>query len=218
MNSGLPNIEAGSLHLLGRAGLALVLTVGLLLFLVATRLDFSTPSPSLSVRSIQTMAPVSLPAPPPPPSAETPPPPPPETALPKLELSLDPIAPPVKASLAEKVELRLATAEFAPQVDAPRQEMMFSSSELDTQPRLINQPSIIYPASQKAQGVKEGRVTLEVQISAAGRVTVRRILESSHPDFDEVARSFASRARFTPPNKDGRAVNAVFRWPLILRP
>lgn len=197
---------------------ALFLTAGLLLFMLATRLDFSTPSPTLSLRQIETMAPVSLPAPPPPPSAETPPPPPPDADLPKLDLSLDPVAPPIKASLAEKLELRLASAEFTPQAEAPRQEMVFSSGELDTQPRLINRPSITFPASQKAQGVSEGRVTLEVQISAAGRVTVRRILESSHPDFDEVARSFATRARFTSPNKDGRAVNAVFRWPLILRP
>ncbi len=203
---------------LARVGVALGLTAGLLLFLVATRLDFTTASPSLSLRSIETMAPVSLPAPSPPPSEETPPPPPPDADLPKLELSLDPVAPPIKASLAEKVELRLASAEFTPQSEAPRQEMVFSSSELDTQPRLINRPSITFPASQKAQGVSEGRVTLEVQISAAGRVTVRRILESSHPDFDEVARSFATRARFTSPNKDGRPVNAVFRWPLILRP
>lgn len=201
-----------------RTGMALALTAGLLLFMLATRLDFTTPSPTLSLRSLETMPPVSLPAPPPPPSAETPPPPPPDPDLPKLELSLDPVAPPIKASLAEKVELRLASAEFAPQSEAPRQEMVFSSSELDTQPRLINRPSITFPAAQKAKGVSEGRVTLEVQISAAGRVTVRRILESSHPDFDEVARSFASRARFTSPNKDGRAVNAVFRWPLILRP
>jgi hypothetical protein len=29
--------------------------------------------------------------------------------------------------------------------------------------------------------------------------------------------SFASRAKFTPPKKDGRPVNALFRWPLILK-
>ena len=52
---------------------------------------------------------------------------------------------------------------------------------------------------------------------SGGIVTVKRVLESPHDDFTTMARSFATRARFTPPKKDGRSVNALFRWPLILR-
>jgi hypothetical protein len=33
-----------------------------------------------------------------------------------------------------------------------------------------------------------------------------------------MARSFATRSRFTVPKKNGRPVTAIYRWPLILRP
>ena len=54
-------------------------------------------------------------------------------------------------------------------------------------------------------------------ISKTGTVAVQRVLESPHDDFTEMARSFATRSRFTPPKKDGRSVQALFRWPLTLK-
>jgi TonB family protein len=66
--------------------------------------------------------------------------------------------------------------------------------------------------------VKEGRVLLEVSISTSGRVSVLRVISSSHADFSAMAKKFASRARFSVPKKNGRAVTAIYRWPLILRP
>jgi hypothetical protein len=57
-----------------------------------------------------------------------------------------------------------------------------------------------------------------VLINSAGKVNVRRVLESSHNDFTAMARTFASNSRFTAPRKNGRAVNALFKWPLVLRP
>ncbi|MEX2579988.1 MAG: energy transducer TonB [Verrucomicrobiales bacterium] len=201
-----------------RSILALLLTAALLVFLAAMRLEFASDAPVLSMRSIDRIDPVSLPAPPPPTAAETPPPPPPPTDLPKLDLELDSVAPPIKASIDREVDLDLSLSDFAPRNEGPREEMTFSSAELDAQPQLVNKPSATFPASQKRQGVTEGRVTLEVHINSAGRVTVRRVLSSSHEDFVAMARSFATRARFTPPKKDGRPVNAVFKWPLILRP
>ncbi len=196
---------------------AFSLTVGLLLFLVATRLVRNSETPTLTLRSIERIDHVSLPAPPPPPSTETPPPPPPPN-LPKLNIELDSIAPPVKATQAPELELRLETTEFAPMQDLPMEQMTFASSDLDSQPRLINRPSVTFPATQRNLGVNEGRVILEVMISSAGTVTVKRVLETTHEDFTAMARSFATRARFTPPKKEGRSVNALFKWPLILKP
>lgn len=95
--------------------------------------------------------------------------------------------------------------------------MTFSSVDLDTQPRLVNSPSVTYPASQRNAGVTQAKVVLEVLISSGGIVTVKRVLESPHDDFTQMARSFATRARFTPPKKDGRPVTALFKWPLILK-
>ena len=196
---------------------ALALTAGLVLFLVAMRLVRTSDAPTLTLRSLNTSQPLSLPAPPPPPPTEPPPPPPPPD-LPVLKIELDSVAPPVKATLVRDLDLRLNQTDFAPVSDAPLAQMTFSSTDLDSQPRLMNRPSVTFPASQRDKGVTQAKVVLEVLISSGGTVTVQRVLESPHDDFTAMARSFATRSRFSPPKKDGRPVNALFRWPLILKP
>lgn len=192
------------------------LAVGLVCFLVGMRLLRDTETPLVTLRTLATAPPVSLPAPPPPPQESEPPPPPPPD-LPHLKIELDSAAPAVKAALETKPELHLSRTDFAPVSDAPLAQMTFSSVDLDSQPRLLNRPTVTFPSSQRRLGVKEAKVVLEVIISSAGVVTVKRVLESPHDDFTAMARSFATRARFTPPKKDGRTVNALFRWPLLLK-
>ncbi|NLT69546.1 MAG: hypothetical protein GXX91_02480 [Verrucomicrobiaceae bacterium] len=196
---------------------AVGLTAGLLCFLVGMRLTRTTPSPELSFRTLNTTGPVSLPTPPPPPSTETTPPPPPPPDLPQLEIELDSVAPAIKATLVRKPELKLAPSDFAPVQQAPLAKMLFSSTDLDSQPRMVNRPTFRFPPAQKARGVTQAKVVLEIVISSGGVVSVQRVLESPHDDFSKVARSYASKARFTPPKKDGRAVQALFRWPLTLQ-
>jgi hypothetical protein len=207
------SLSGGLLRLATAAGL----TGGLLLFLVAMRIAREDNAPLLTLRSLESVQPVSLPAPPPPPPETTPPPPPPPPDLPRLQIELDSVAPAVKASLERDLDLRLNRTEFAAEQEAPLSQMTFASSDLDSQPKLVNKPSVTFPLRQKEAGVTEAKVILEVQISSGGIVTVKRVLDSPHEDFTAMARSFASRARFTPPKKDGRSVNALFRWPLILR-
>ncbi len=204
--------------LVARVALAIALTLGLILFLAAARLTRASLAPVLTLRSLETAAPVSLPAPPPPVDVEQPPPTAPTPDLPKLDIDFDSVAPPIQATPNREVQLRLDMADFAPQNDQPREHMIFASSNLDAQPRLLTRPTVSYPKSQLLRGVDEGKVTLEVIISSAGRVKIQSVLESSHPEFTEMAKLFASGSRFTPPKKDGRAVSALFRWPLILRP
>ncbi|MDB4358785.1 energy transducer TonB [Verrucomicrobiales bacterium] len=210
-----------AIHIAGhpvlRVVLALIATIGLLMFLSVIRLYKSEPTQTLTLRTLNTTLPVSMPAPPPP-QVDQPPPPPETRELPKLNIELDSVAPPVKASLDRDVELRLETTDFAPQQDQPQERMTFTSNELDSSPRLVSRPTVTFPEAQKKEGVTEGRVTLEVLINSAGKVNVRRVLESSHNDFTAMARTFASNSRFTAPRKNGRAVNALFKWPLVLRP
>ncbi|MDF1739458.1 MAG: hypothetical protein P1U86_09890, partial [Verrucomicrobiales bacterium] len=75
-----------ALHIAGhpvlRILLALIATVGLLIFLSVIRLYKNEPTETLSLRTLNTMPPASLPAPPPPP-VEQPPPPPEMKELPK---------------------------------------------------------------------------------------------------------------------------------------
>lgn len=199
---------------------ALLCTAALLAFLALARWHASRTAPDLTIRTLEVINPVSMPAPPPPPPPTEPPPPPPpeQPPLPKLDIVIDSTAPPIKATLEDDAELDLTMPDFQPAVDKPMENMLFSSKDLDSQPRLVNRPSVTYPASQRARGVHEGKVTLEVTISPSGKVDIRRVIDSDHPDFTSMARSFASRARFTSPKKDGRAVSAVFRWPMVLRP
>ena len=201
-----------------RALFAVLLTAGLLVFLAGLRLAQKPVEPALTIRTLDSVDPVSLPAPPPPPPAEQePPPPPPEEALPKLELALDPVAPPIKARIDQDLNLRLPSADFARQVQTPRAQMTFFSHELDNKPKLINRPGMTFPKTLADQGITEGKVTLEVLITSSGSVRVRRTLDSTHAELVAVARSFASKSRFSVPSKDGRNVNALFRWPLLLR-
>ncbi|MDC0311726.1 energy transducer TonB [bacterium] len=203
-----------------RMALAIVLTAGLLLFLVVMRsLDRNTSAPTMTLRTLATTDPVSLPAPPPPPSqAEiTPPTPPVMPDLPTLDLQLDSAAPPVKANLSpEKMDMNLSLTDFATASEQPRQRMTFAGTDLDSKPRLVYRPTFTFPDAQKKRGITQARVTLEVAINSSGKVRVLRVLDSPHPDFTEVAKSFAARSKFTSPIKDGRSVNTVFKWPLDL--
>ena len=202
-----------------RIGLAALITVGLLAFLAGARLTANkSHAPTLSLRMMDTTDQISLPEPPPPAELEEPPPPEPMPDLPRLDIEFDSVAPPIKASPHREVDLQLSTTNFAKQTQDMRQNITFAASDLDSQPRLITRPSVRYPTTQKARGVMQGKVTLEVLITAQGRVKIRRILDSSHTEFTEMARKFAAGSRFTPPKLDGRPVNALFKWPLILRP
>ncbi|NOX99299.1 MAG: hypothetical protein GXP30_06160 [Verrucomicrobia bacterium] len=207
-----------SFSLIARVALAVVLTFALLVFLAAARLSRASQAPTLMIRSLETTSPVSLPAPPPPPEVEQTPPPVQSPDLPKLDIRFDPVAPAIKAARNPELKLQLDVTNFAPQVEQAREYMTFSSKNLDSQPRLISRPTVPFPKSQQARGVKEGRVTLEVLIRPSGKVIIRNVIKSSHPEFTEMARLFATGSRFTPPRKDGRAVTALFKWPLILRP
>ena len=229
---------------------AITLTAGLISFLVVARLLDRARTTVETIRTIDLVEVSALPAPPPPPppdTPDTPPPPPPPIKLPKLDLQLDDMATPIKATLDQNIEPLMVQADFEWETDPapivkpqppvrttppprpstppkttppprPVMKSVYSAGELDSKVRLVNRPSATYPSSQLRRGVREGRVVLEVAISTSGRVSVRRVISSSHPDFSTMARSFASRARFTVPKKNGRPVTAIYRWPLILRP
>jgi len=222
-------------HFLG----ALLLTALLLVFLVATRLLMGD-HPVMEIRSMEVLEIAAPTPPPPPPDPLEEPPPPPPNHLPKLELQLDRIAPPLKATLDRAPDLTMQTAMFELEVDPPKAppkptpkpvskprppapkpqpvRSTYSAGELDSMPRLLNSPSASYPSSLSRQGIKEGRVVLEIEISTSGRVSVRRVIRSSHSEFTSMATSIASRARFSTPTKNGTPVKAVYQWPLVLRP
>ena len=200
--------------------------------------------PDRTLRTMETVEELAPPPPPPPVTLEEPPPPPPPVSLPSLEIQIEQVAPALSATLDPRVDLTMRHSDFELEVDpapaeirppAPRPQTpsstppapaprpapvrsTYEAGELDGKPRLINKPAASYPKDLLRRGVREGRVLLEVAISTGGRVSVRRVLSSSHPDFTRMARAFASRAKFTVPRKNGKAVTAIYRWPLTLIP
>ena len=227
---------------MGRLVGAVFLVILLISFLLMMRLLDAKRIPDRTIRTMET---VSEMAPPPPPTLEvqeeTPPPPPPPP-LPKLELQIESVAPPLVATLDSNIDLTMRTADFelesnpkviplplavkAPKpakpspapITRPKVQGLVSVGDLDSRPRLLNRPSTRYPTALLRRGVRSGTVILEVGISMRGRVNVRKVISSSHPELTKMATSFASRARFSVPRKDGEPVNAIYRWPMTLQP
>lgn len=201
--------------------------------------------PDLAIREIQTVTFDPPPPPPPPeePPPDAPPPPPTLTNLsplpdpsrvpvPLADLPMD-ITLPVENFHADLSPAPLPTAPTPIRVDQSKQffkkeqnynrtppppvaKSHYNTSELDGTPRLLRHGSATFPANLARQGVSRGTVVFEVELSTAGSVSVRRVISSTHPDLVAPARRVASGARFTPPKRNGEAVKAIMRWPIII--
>ena len=241
MKNGMTDVSRGinRAGILIRFGGAIGLTVMLLVFLTAMKLLNANRIAEQTLRPVESLEEIASPPPPPPPVLKRQqPPPPPMKLLPKLELQLENVSPPILADLSPDINLSMLTPEFETEAQAqpidtavqqpaalapgpPRNiptASSYSAGELDSRPRLLNNPSPGYPRSLLRRGIREGKVVLEVAISTTGKVTIKRVISSSDPEFTRMARSFATRSRFTVPKKNGRPVTAIYRWPLILRP
>lgn len=224
--------------------LGLVMAALLLALLGLTRLIMpKVPTTDLEIREIEIAA---LPEPPPPPPEDPPPeqpPPPPalanitevpdpsRVAIPKVDVPLD-LEMPVDtfftdiepAPLPQPVVSRVAPK---PRPTAPRPsrpspppavtKSHYSIGELDSKPRLLRHGSAAFPSSLARRGVSQGTVNFEVELSTDGRVSVRRVVSSTHSELVSPARRIASSARFTAPTRNGQAVKAIMRWPITIR-
>ena len=228
--------------LIGRLAGAVFLVILLISFLLMMRLLDAKRIPDRTIRTIETVSEMAPPPPPPLEVQEETPPPPPPPPLPKLELQIESVASPLVATLDSDIDLTMRTADFelesnpkviplplaikAPKpaklspapITRPKVQGLVSVGDLDSRPRLLNRPSTRYPTALLRRGVRSGTVILEVGISMSGRVNVRKVISSSHPELTKMATSFASRARFSVPRKDGEPVNAIYRWPMTLQP
>ena len=105
---------------------------------------------------------------------------------------------------------------YKPAPIPPVAKSHYSTSELDGTPRLLRHGSATFPSSLARQGVSRGTVVFEVELSTSGSVTVRSVVSTTHPELVAPARRVAASARFTPPKRDGQAVKAIMRWPIII--
>ena len=92
----------------------------------------------------------------------------------------------------------------------------YNANELDGTPRLLRHGSASFPSSLSRRGVTRGTVVFEVELSTSGSVSIRRTVSSTHTELISAARRVASGARFSPPKKNGQAVKAIMRWPIVI--
>lgn len=198
-------------------------------------------APDLTVRGIETI--IFQPPPPPPPLEEPPPDtPPPPPALTEISTLPDPTRVPIPQAqvpmdITAPVEnfftdLAPAPLPVAPEIVTPRTnppvkvpskptpppvaKTHYNQNELDGIPRLLRHGSATFPSSLTSKGVKSGTVTFEVELSTTGAVSIRKVISSTHSELIEPARKVAASARFTPPKRNGQAVKAIMRWPIVI--
>jgi periplasmic protein TonB len=213
---------------------------------VARLITVESNVPDLEVREIETVT-IAPPPPPPPndePLPDTPPPPPALTTIsflqdptripiPQAQVPMDitapvenffsdlPPAPLPSPPKQPSKKLRNTGEQFFKNEEnyrtTPVEKSHYSASELDGTPRLLRHGSASFPSALARQGIKSGTVVLEVELSTSGSVSIRHIVSSTHPELIPAARSVASSARFTPPTKNGKAVKAIMRWPIVIQ-
>lgn len=165
---------------------------------------------------------VVQPPPPPPPELEEPPeepppeepppemsPPPPQMNLAQLELALNP-------GIGDALSGAGGFEAFALSPDAALEAQLFNVKDLDELPRPVRQVKMDPPSRFRQERIS-GLVRVEIMIDEDGETTVRKIIESSHPELEEPAREALSQWRWTPPKKNGKPVKARYLLPIGFR-
>ena len=132
-------------------------------------------------------------------------------SLNQLDLALNP-------QLPSNLTINLKSPNFASELDtvAAIQEL-FTFADLNTKPRIMNAPSVIYPRELIRRGVHEGRVLALIEINPQGRARVLKILAASEPRLVAAAKEVIRKARFSPPKVGGEIRTVRGEWPIILR-
>lgn len=132
-------------------------------------------------------------------------PPMPELAPPELHREVDPGVVDLRTGRAEPVRPRGAVVVPPPEPRRVPPERWREAATV-VPPVPSHNPPPEYPASARRAGL-EGRVEIEVVVSASGEPTSVRIRESSgHRALDEAAASAVWSWRFTPATRRGRPV------------
>ena len=95
-------------------------------------------------------------------------------------------------------------------------ESFLDFSQLDQTPRPIGVFGFNFPRRLLKEPAN-GRIVLLIKLSAQGKVLDVEISSSNLPRFDDFVMKEVRGWKFTPPTKDGKAVNAVARLPIPVR-
>lgn len=202
-------------------GGACALAVLLFLLIPLTQMLNAPKPPHLMVREMQ----LSLLPPPPstPPLPEEMPPPEPQQMLQEMPSEPTPIDLPLldvelSPGSGDAIAMGAPMPTFQTQSDTFAEiQKLFSFDDLPEVPRLVNTPNFRFPASLARQGVSNGKVIVEIDILPNGSAQLRRIVSSTHPELEAVAKQIISRARFTKPTIGGVPHTVRGLFPLVLQ-
>ena len=102
---------------------------------------------------------------------------------------------------------------FSDGIGAAAEIEIFALDALDSIPRRLDSTKVRYPPKMLSRGA-EGEVRLNVVIDESGNARVDSVEYASRPEFVECAVAAASKFRYEPPKKNGRAVRAKFILPI----
>jgi len=196
---------------------ALVFAVALFALIALAQLG-APPEPSeMTVREtavvpIEPPEPPAAEEPPPPPPTEPPPPPPaapPPLPIRPLDVALSPGGGDAIAMGPPQPELE---GSEDPSADLGR---LFSFSDLSETPRLLSQPRWRFPPELARRGVERGEAVVRIVIRPDGTAEFVKIVSSSRPEFEPVARRIVEQARFTKPLVDGEPKQVLGDFPLV---
>ena len=85
---------------------------------------------------------------------------------------------------------------------------------LDQKPKIGERPRPMMPSLLRGESVS-GRVLVEFVVDSGGNVSQARVVEATPPEFADTGRRYFEQAKFTPGQKDGRAVATRMRMPFI---
>lgn len=97
----------------------------------------------------------------------------------------------------------------------PKPKSEYSLGELDQQPRLLRNPSVVFPRS--IRDADSGQVVVRVAILPSGRSEFVSVVSSTHDELIPLAQRIADGSRFTTPTRQGKAVKAVMTWPITIK-
>ena len=99
----------------------------------------------------------------------------------------------------------------------PTPQSNFSLGELDELPKTLNKPSLSFPRSLRARGIKQVRIKVLVQINTKGKAKFIKFADPlQYKILEKPIKRFIKRTLFTAPIKNGKRVNAQFIWPITI--
>lgn len=93
---------------------------------------------------------------------------------------------------------------------------VYMVSLVEEKPSVLSSPPPQYPELLRQAGI-QGRVMLQAIVDTTGRVEPKsvKIMQSSHPEFDQPSRTWILHALFRPARVHGRAVRVLVEVPVV---